>query len=246
MSRKPRKKPAAECVYCGTLGEITYDHVPPKNLFPRPRPSNLITVPSCKRCNNSASKDDEYLRNSIVMRSDVGEHEAANMVLSTALSALARPQQRMFNREFTEGISVVWLRSMVSDLIAPALAYTVKMKRLIRVFNRIARGLYYHERKERIPTMCSVVSLMDIDDTDWHIIDSLMSQPYKSIGDGVFSYRPRYAEDSRFAAFWQIVLYDSIRVISLSNPETPVPYDPPLQPQVTVARETLEQGEEAF
>jgi hypothetical protein len=50
------------CYLCGVAGKLTRDHIPPKCLFPRPRPSNLLTLPCCHRCNNSASKDDEYLR----------------------------------------------------------------------------------------------------------------------------------------------------------------------------------------
>lgn len=38
------------------------DHVPPKGLFPKPRPSNLIEVPCCWRCNNAHSAFDEKLR----------------------------------------------------------------------------------------------------------------------------------------------------------------------------------------
>ena len=190
----------------------------------------LITVPSCERCNNGASDDDEYFRNILVMRGDVGDHEAAKKVLSTALSALARPQQRKFRRGFVEGISVVWLRSMASGFIAPAPAYTVEMERLNRMFNRIARGLYYHERKERMPIDTLMASRIDAAASDWHIIDSIMNKEYKSIGDGVFSYRSWYAWDSRFAAIWQFILYDSIKVISLSAPPTSVPYDSPLQP----------------
>lgn len=57
-----------ECYLCGKLpsetpeGGLTREHLPPRNLFLEPRPSNLITVPCCKACNNGASEDDEYLR----------------------------------------------------------------------------------------------------------------------------------------------------------------------------------------
>ena len=73
INNNSKKKPKnyGECVYCGREAQLTSDHIPPKNLFPKPRPSNLITVPSCKRCNRSASKDDEYLRLVLVMREDV-------------------------------------------------------------------------------------------------------------------------------------------------------------------------------
>jgi hypothetical protein len=50
------------CYLCGDTHSITNDHVPPKGFFPEPRPSNLITVPCCARCNHAFSKDDEAVR----------------------------------------------------------------------------------------------------------------------------------------------------------------------------------------
>jgi hypothetical protein len=37
------------------------DHVPPRALFPPPRP-NLITVPACETCNRSASEAEEKFK----------------------------------------------------------------------------------------------------------------------------------------------------------------------------------------
>ena len=40
------------------VGPLHMDHVPPENLFERGQKSNLVTVPCCHRCNNTASKED--------------------------------------------------------------------------------------------------------------------------------------------------------------------------------------------
>ncbi len=71
-----KKKRLGICVYCGRNGPVTRDHIPPKNLFAT-RPSNLITVPACEKCNRAACKDDEYFRLTITSRSDIGEHPEA-------------------------------------------------------------------------------------------------------------------------------------------------------------------------
>src|SRR5437016_4846066 len=55
-------KAVAICYLCRKRPGTTRDHVPPKNLFPRPRPSSLVTVPCCEKCNNRFSKHDEYFR----------------------------------------------------------------------------------------------------------------------------------------------------------------------------------------
>lgn len=48
------------CAYCGGLTE-TRDHVPSRVFLDKPYPSNLPVVPACKACNQSFSKDEEYV-----------------------------------------------------------------------------------------------------------------------------------------------------------------------------------------
>jgi hypothetical protein len=50
----------ARCVYCGGLDE-TRDHVPSRVFLDEPLPENLPVVPACIACNNSFSRDEEYL-----------------------------------------------------------------------------------------------------------------------------------------------------------------------------------------
>ncbi len=48
-----------QCAYCGEYPE-TRDHVPSKILLEKPFPENLPVVPSCLKCNNGFSLDEEY------------------------------------------------------------------------------------------------------------------------------------------------------------------------------------------
>src|SRR5437773_2071471 len=59
--RRSRQR-MGECVYCGAIGPITDDHVPPRSFFPATAPKNLITVPSCPTCNQEFGMDDDYAR----------------------------------------------------------------------------------------------------------------------------------------------------------------------------------------
>jgi hypothetical protein len=52
------------CVYCGAHAD-TRDHVPPKLLLEKPLPPNLLTVPSCWKCNNGCSDDARYVRDAL-------------------------------------------------------------------------------------------------------------------------------------------------------------------------------------
>jgi len=49
------------CVYCGNNAD-TKDHAPPRSLLLPPLPSNLITLPSCQKCNNGFSFDENIVR----------------------------------------------------------------------------------------------------------------------------------------------------------------------------------------
>jgi hypothetical protein len=77
----------SECVNCGAAVDLTRDHVPPKNLFPKPRPE-LFTVASCRACNNGASEDDEYFRLTLSMAEGSGDHPDAKGVLPAVLRSL--------------------------------------------------------------------------------------------------------------------------------------------------------------
>jgi hypothetical protein len=46
------------------------DHVPPENLFERNARLNLVTVPCCRKCNGTSSKDDQYLLVFIALREE--------------------------------------------------------------------------------------------------------------------------------------------------------------------------------
>jgi hypothetical protein len=48
------------CIHCGGSDE-TRDHSPSKVFFDEPYPKNLPVCPSCLRCNNALSIDEEYL-----------------------------------------------------------------------------------------------------------------------------------------------------------------------------------------
>jgi hypothetical protein len=53
------------CVFC-CKSASTKDHIPSKSLLEKPYPNNLLTVSSCKKCNEAFSPDEEYLLNVLV------------------------------------------------------------------------------------------------------------------------------------------------------------------------------------
>src|SRR5690348_3375624 len=103
MSKTGNRR-TGECVYCGTIGTMTGDHIPPQNLFARPRPNNLIVVPSCFSCNQSASLDDEYFRMTLSLRDDMREHPANDQLRRAVRRSFANPRKAKFTRAFFQGV----------------------------------------------------------------------------------------------------------------------------------------------
>jgi len=67
----------------------SWDHVPPRGLFPSPRPNDLVTVPCCFPCNNRHSGFDERLRICASMpfdRNDAGRRILKEKVLGATLA----------------------------------------------------------------------------------------------------------------------------------------------------------------
>jgi hypothetical protein len=58
----PRKKHHGLCPLCGREALLTRDHIPPDGIFLPPKPDNLITVRTCRACNEGTKLDDEYFR----------------------------------------------------------------------------------------------------------------------------------------------------------------------------------------
>lgn len=49
------------CVYCGDRAD-TREHCPSRAFLNKPYPTDLPTVPACKKCNNGFSADEQYTR----------------------------------------------------------------------------------------------------------------------------------------------------------------------------------------
>src|SRR6266545_1787061 len=97
MARARRGKRTGECVYCGTVGVLTEDHIPPDCLFSQ-RPSDILEVPSCWKCNNGASRDDEYFKTMMVMKDRAGSHPEASALHASVFRGLKHRRKVGFTR----------------------------------------------------------------------------------------------------------------------------------------------------
>lgn len=124
------------------------EHVPPRCLFPERKDipttdyrTNLITVPSCDIHNTHKSRDDEFLMVSlagIIGNNSIGYRHK----LTKVDRALRRTSNRLLDRVFkTRKTYVVRLDS---NKFLKVVWGTPDAPRLIRCFDHVARGLYFH------------------------------------------------------------------------------------------------------
>ena len=109
-----------KCYWCGAPSATEVDHVFSANLFLKPRPSNLITVPACSAHNRMFSLDEEYFRDFILGSSYA--HPEARKIWQTktrrtlhkkpSYRAMLAAQLRRVELEL-QGVfsSVEWMRS---------------------------------------------------------------------------------------------------------------------------------------
>ena len=148
--KMPNNGATQMCVYCGSAPATTHDHVPPKNLFPRPRPQ-LITVPSCAEHNKGAAKDDEYFRLSVVVNKDAAFHPAAHQSWQTTYRGLQRPQASGFKLAFLKSLEQAPVFSRGGLYLGETMTYAVDSKRQAQVVARTIRGLYYDQTGRILP-----------------------------------------------------------------------------------------------
>ena len=125
------------CYLCRSTENLTRDHVPPENLFPKPRPSNLITVPCCKVCNEGFSKLDEQFRvfvSTAVNVSDTGKDVMRKKVFGGSLKKSPALKKQMA-RDVFKGTIMTALGPMSVPLIA------MVREVLDRFFIRLTKGL---------------------------------------------------------------------------------------------------------
>ena len=146
------------CIYCGSQSAVDKDHVPPKLLFPKPRPADLVTVPSCRSCNGGAGKDEEYFL-AILMFSQAGISPVGHSLWSQKL-------RRMYSKNL--GLRAKIVRAVKqTEVITPAGLLIGKraiikfdVPRFEKVAAKMVKGLYFFEYSETLPHSATIESVL--------------------------------------------------------------------------------------
>lgn len=228
MPSLPTNFPRDMCAYCGSRDNLDSDHVPPKNLFLKPRPMNIITVPACPECHSGTSMDDEYFRVKLCLRSDASEHPKAKASWDSIFRSLNRKEAKGLRSSFFSDIRHIQLRTQTGLYIGSALAYDVDMNRIRRVVERTVRGLYFAEsckplglsNEVRINTYEEIPS-DKLDEIKQTILMSHTAVNSKVIGDNVFSYCFHIANENPVYSIWGMSFYAKVLFLCITGPPRP-------------------------
>ncbi|MBI5804556.1 hypothetical protein HZA73_00770 [candidate division TA06 bacterium] len=192
------------CIYCGKPA-TTSDHLPPKCFFPKPYPPNLVTVPCCFECNKSFSTDEDYTRlvfatsRSIISNNEIGVklwEQKAHKTLSKNHKLASEIYQQF------KSIDVYWGKIYLGK--TPG--FKPDMKRIVRIVEKITRGLFYFETKKILDKDTKVIVKMrpkfDNSLATKQLLINLSKSPVGIFGNGVLMYTCAFCDESIQNSVW--------------------------------------------
>ncbi len=205
-------KKGAYCAYCGKEA-TTRDHVPPISFFPRPRTSELITVPCCTSCNEAFGFDDEYVKTIIAIRDDIGSHPQGMKLVESVFRALGRKEAKGFQEHISQSLKRAEIKSESGLFLGYRDIHTIDKNRLTSFVTRMARGLFFYVFGQQIP---SDYILTPAPFLDWNLetLKTLASLIEKNniqeIGEGVFRFGWTEAPDSPMSSLWYMDFFRAV------------------------------------
>ena len=177
------------------------EHIPPKCLFIDQE--ILITVPSCRSCNNGTSESDSDFKVALGIYLGKGHAKFWQETLKSF-----RYQGNKLKKE--ETLNKIKLVSKAQQFKKEIYAVPVKAAPIRKTISKIVRGLYWHLKKEIFPTniKIEVFPIRQSYQAPKEIIE-VLTQHGKIIRSNKSSFEAIYAfvEDRKWASLWLIRFY---------------------------------------
>lgn len=195
---------AVMCVYCGNKPGSTRDHVPPQNIFPKPKPVNMVTVPCCEDCQARFKKDEDVFMAWITF-GPAGESSAGKLLWEQKLkrtykkdSGIKKVMRRSFSQVSAETPGGIYL--------GKRLAISIDPERKNNVLKKIVRGLFWVEYKERLPENVPI-EIYGINGKGEPIRELIaVTHEATTFWEGIFEYRHARVPE-RFESYWIISFF---------------------------------------
>jgi hypothetical protein len=151
-----------KCVYCLTRDGVTREHVVSKCFFDA-QPADHIVVPTCAQCNSGTgdggeypiTSDEEYARTVLCIHAASYDHPAADAVVRGKIGRSFRRRPDGLRRALARTLSPATL-NYKGILVPGQSTIGVDGRRLVRVFRKITKGLFFHVNGFPLPADCEV------------------------------------------------------------------------------------------
>lgn len=173
------------CVYCLHPNE-SKDHTPPKKLLREPLPSNLITLPCCRKCNSGYSKNEEIIKIFLAVTSSHPDLQPGTKAGDAARRGLARNTKLQRLIEAQRGGS--------GFKITPDL-----FKVFENVLQKTARGLFYGRYLQLHPL--TEFRLLSIEDSRSTTVEKVVDRIRPRVEDITEQALPEVSESMRASTF---------------------------------------------
>ena len=214
MTTRRRKS----CIYCDGDAD-TRDHIPPKSFFSTPRPSDLITVPSCGACNSGFQRDDVYAQTVLLARQDVSDHPVVQQLIPKLLRSLERPQGKALPISIARTAREFPVYTADGVVVGKTPAYGISSTRMHRFVERMVRGLFFNEVGCALPAAYEVGVVLFLErraNVLAEIGNSLAGRPVRRIGERAFAYCWASDPNDANATIWLCTFYDRIAFAGLT------------------------------
>jgi len=193
------------CIFCQDK-EVNFpkdgDHVPPRFIFTKLPPPNLRKVPSCKECNNSFSKDEEYFR--LVITGFFSHTTEANEIFDSKIS-------RSFDRRPNIEEAFWGLLKVNLENNRPYVDFDIE--RIKRVASKICIGLSYLELG-RIPDQSETFEMWLFSKEEYSKINDDIFIGCLQNNHGAPSFKFRFKPTFRqFNSIWEMEYYESVIIV---------------------------------
>jgi hypothetical protein len=205
------------CVYCGAPGARTMDHIPPKALFARPLPDDMITVPACDQCHGSTAMDDEYFAFVVLCAVELGRVPGAESARDRLTRGIAEPPRRRFGMNLLKAMHDIEIRTPSGIIIGKRPGMRVDEARMRKVMTRIIRGLHAKVRGAKLSARAKV-GVRLIQSHSYHVLDDLVNARWdldQIAAGGAFRYQYAALPEEPGRSVWLAGFYQRVIILGV-------------------------------
>jgi hypothetical protein len=197
---------------------------PAKEAIPTPRPSDLITVPSCKVCNTRLSAEEEYFIH-VLLSDREADTTVIQKLREQRFSQNPTARQVRMARRMLSSMHEKEVRTAGGIYLGTATAFTVDRIQIDRVIEKITYGLYFTEFGRRCPAGGTAEVYLKPPGSyfdDPGVMQIINGGRGRSIGEQAFGYRIAYAIELPGLVFCYMLFFEAIPAVCTLQPSTDV------------------------